>query len=178
MSIRVIKTPSILLMVVAALSCAVGCANDKKVMAVADQMHTGLEPAVIEDPELAAYLQKVGDRIIDSAQALDKAGYGPKSHKAEDNQWMFSDKMHFYFVNSEQLNAFTTGGEHMYVYNQLFQECQSEDELAAVMAHEYGHVYARHVEKGMDRQVGQNVGTGVAAVGGGVLGYFMGGIGG
>src|SRR5689334_4083178 len=118
-------------MVVALFVCAAGCANDKKVMAVADKMHTGLEPAVMEDQELAAYLQKVGDRIIESAQALDKEGFGPKSHKEEDNQWMFSNKMHFYFVNSETLNAFTTGGEHMYIYNQLFQECTSEDELAA-----------------------------------------------
>src|SRR5262249_24603823 len=157
---------SALLLVVVGFLFATGCANDKKVMAVADKMHTGLEPAVMEDPELAAYLQKVGDRIIESAQTLDKEGYGPKSHKEQDKQWMFSNKMHFYFVNSETLNAFTTGGEHMYIYNQLFQECESEDELAAVMAHEYGHVYARHVKKGMDRQVGQTIGTGAAAVGG------------
>jgi predicted Zn-dependent protease len=90
---------------------------------------------------------------------------------------MFSDKMHFYFVNSKTLNAFTTGGEHMYIYNELFEQCKTEDELAAVMAHEYGHVYARHVKKGMDRQVAQNVGTGAAAVGGGVVGFLLGGFG-
>jgi predicted Zn-dependent protease len=155
--------------------CAGGCATDRKVMAVADKMHTGLEPAVMEDPELAAYLQKVGDRIIETAVAMDKRGYGPKSHKSGDNQWMFSDKMHFYFVNSPTLNAFTTGGEHMYIYNGLFQECQSEDELAAVMAHEYAHVYARHVTKGMDRQLGQNVGAGVVGVGAGVAAFLLGG---
>jgi predicted Zn-dependent protease len=146
-------------------------------MAVADQVHTGLEPAVMEDEELSAYLQKVGDRIIETAVAMHERGYGPKSHKSGDNQWMFSDEMRFYFVNSQTLNAFTTGGEHMYIYNGLFQQCQSEDELAAVMAHEYAHVYARHVTKGMDRQLGQNVGTGVLAVGAGVAGFFLGGFG-
>jgi predicted Zn-dependent protease len=155
--------------------CAGGCATDKKVMAVADQAHTGLKPAVMEDPELAEYLQKVGDRIIETAVEMDRKGYGPKSHKSEDNRWMFSDKMRFYFVNSQTLNAFTTGGEHMYIYNGLFQECQSEDELAAVMAHEYGHVYARHVTKGMDRQLGQNVGTGVVAAGAGIAAFVLGG---
>lgn len=148
-----------------------GCANDKKVMAQADQMHTGLKPAVMNDQELSQYLQKVGDRIIEAAQQLDKEGYGPKSHKSEDNAWMFSDKMQFHFVNSKTMNAFTTGGEHMYIYNELFQQCKSEDELAAVMAHEYGHVYARHVEKGMDRQLGTMVAAGAAGVGG----YFLGG---
>jgi predicted Zn-dependent protease len=168
--------PVTLLLLFAAATA--GCANDQKVMAVADQMHTGLEPAVMHDPELSAYLQKVGDRIIESAREMDKEGYGPGSHKSgESASWMFSDKMHFYFVNSKTLNAFTTGGEHMYIYNELFEQCKTEDELAAVMAHEYGHVYARHVKKGMDRQVGQNVGTGVAAVGGGVVGFLLGGFG-
>src|SRR4051812_17690549 len=169
-----------LLAVTLLLLAATGCANDKKVMAVADQMHTGLEPAVMHDPELSAYLQKVGERIIESARELDKQGYGPESHKSDksgENAWMFSDKMHFYFVNSKTLNAFTTGGEHMYIYNELFEQCKTEDELAAVMAHEYGHVYARHVKKGMDRQLGQNVGTGVAAVGGGIAGFLLGGLG-
>jgi predicted Zn-dependent protease len=156
---------------------ATGCANDQKVMAVADQMHTGLEPAVVHDPQLSAYLQQVGDRIIEAARDLDKQGYGPESHKSGDNGWMFSDKMQFHFVNSKTLNAFTTGGEHMYIYNELFAQCKTEDELAAVMAHEYGHVYARHVKKGMDRQSGQNVGTGVAAVGGGVVGFLLGDMG-
>src|SRR5262249_37872421 len=50
------------------------------------------------------------------------------------------------------VNAFTTGGDHMYVYNALFQMCKDEDELAAGMSHEYGHVYGRHVAKGVDRQ--------------------------
>jgi predicted Zn-dependent protease len=60
--------------------------------------------------------------------------------------------MRFHFVNSKTLNAFTTGGEHMYIYTALFQQCKTEDELAAVMAHEFAHIYGRHVHKGMNRQ--------------------------
>jgi predicted Zn-dependent protease len=88
---------------------------------------------------------------------------------------MFSNKMKFHFVNSKTLNAFTTGGEHMYIYSELFHQCKTEDELAGVMAHEYAHVYARHVKNGMDRQLGQQVGTGVVAVGAGVASFFLGG---
>jgi predicted Zn-dependent protease len=74
-------------------------------------------------------------------------------------------------VNSETLNAFTTGGEHMYIYTGLFRQCKSEDELAAVMAHEFAHIYGRHVQKGMNRQMGL---AGAALVAGGA-GYAAGG---
>src|SRR4051794_30895179 len=97
-----------------------GCANDKKVMAAAEGAQQQLKPAVMEDAQLQAYLQKVGERIIQTAAAMDKEGFGPKSHKSssDDNAWMFSDKMRFYLVNSKDLNAFTTGGDYMYVYNE------------------------------------------------------------
>jgi predicted Zn-dependent protease len=74
-------------------------------------------------------------------------------------------------VNSKTLNAFTTGGTHIYIYNALFQLCANEDELAAVMAHEYGHIYCRHVDKGMNRQYGVLAASALA----GGAGYVMGG---
>ena len=148
-----------------------GCAKDSQVINQASQMNTELKPAIIQDPELAGYLQQVGDRIIATAKELDQQGYGPKSHKSEKSDWMFSSNMKFYFVNSKTLNAFTTGGEQMYIYNELFLQCKSEDELAAVMAHEYGHVYARHVGKGMNRQY--TALAAAAALGG--AGYVAGG---
>src|SRR3954466_4548046 len=84
---------------------------------------------------------------------------------------MFGKEMKFHFVNSKTLNAFTTGGEHMYIYTQLFETARTEDELAAVMAHEFGHVYARHVAKGMNRQYAALAAA--AALGG--AGYVAGG---
>lgn len=129
-----------------------GCATDKSIISQAANVHTELQPAVMTDPELSAYLQKVGQRIIATAHEMDQQGYGPKSHKSEDSQWMFGQGMKFHFVNSDTLNAFTTGGEHMYIYTELFEQCESEDELAGVMAHEYAHVYGRHVAKGTNRQ--------------------------
>lgn len=140
---------ALLLLIPVVTGCQV---SDRKVLDQANEFHGQLSKAVIEDPQLANYLQKLGDRIIDSAKELDAQGYGPKTHKQEDDDWMYSQEMKFHFVNSKTLNAFTTGGEHMYIYTQLFLECQTEDELAAVMAHEYGHVYCRHVQKGMQRQ--------------------------
>ena len=77
---------------------------------------------------------------------------------------MFSDDLRFHLVASDTLNAFTTGGEHMYVYTQLLANCRSEDELAAVVAHEYAHVYGRHVHKGMNRQYAVLGGAVAAAI--------------
>jgi predicted Zn-dependent protease len=150
---------------------ATGCASDAQVMQAASGMHQQLEPAVIEDPELAQYLQQVGERIISSAKDLSQQGYGPKSHKSADTNWMFGEKMRFHFVNSNTLNAFTTGGEHMYIYTELFEQARTEDELAGVMAHEYAHIYARHVGKGMNRQYGAMAAA--AALAG--AGYLYGG---
>ncbi len=148
-----------------------GCATDKAVISQAQDVHQGLAPAVMSDPQLSGYIQAVGDRVIDTAKELDRQQYGPDSHRSEQSDWMFSNKMQFHLVNSKTLNAFTTGGEHMYIYSALFEQCQSEDELAAVVAHEYGHVYGRHVQKGMNRQ---KVMLGVA-VGAGAAGYVAGG---
>jgi predicted Zn-dependent protease len=149
---------------------SVGCATDKQVIGQANQFHQGLEPAVVTDATLSDYIQKVGDRIISAARDLDKQGYAPGGHKKENSSWMFSG-MQFHFVNSQTLNAFTTGGNHMYIYTALFLTCDTEDELAAVMSHEFAHVYCRHVQSGMNRQMM----TMAAAAGAGAVGYAAGG---
>ncbi len=146
----------------------IGCAHDAEVVSQAQQVHTQLAPAVMQDADLAGYLQSVGNRIVSAGQQMDKQGLAPKKHKSEDSSWMYSGKMKFHLVNSSTLNAFTTGGEHMYVYNALFQKCRTEDELAAVMAHEYAHVYCRHIAQSMDRQKGF-LGLALAGAGAGAL---------
>lgn len=149
-----------------------GCASDRQVISQAADVHKSLEPAVVQDEVLANYIQEVGDRILEQASRMSASGKAPKKHYEGDNGWMFGEGMRFHFVNSKTLNAFTTGGEHMYIYTQLFVECQTEDELAAVMAHEFAHIYGRHVQKGMDRQIATLVG---GALVGGAAGYALGG---
>ena len=92
----------------------------------------------------------MGDRIAEAARAASSQRLGPEAHFEEDSAWMFSTD-EFHLVSSDQLNAFTTGGSHMYIFAQLLVSCRTEDELAAVMAHEFAHVYCRHVHNGMDR---------------------------
>jgi predicted Zn-dependent protease len=149
-AMRLHATLSALLFLVLVPFVAAGCATDSSVRAQAADANKELEPAILNDAELVGYMQDIGKRIVASAKERDAAHDGPKTHFEEKNDWMFSTE-EFHLVNSKQLNAFTTGGTHLYIYTQLMQQCASEDELAAVMSHEYAHVYSRHVHKGVDR---------------------------
>jgi predicted Zn-dependent protease len=148
---------------------AVGCATDKSIIAQAASTHKELEPAVMTDPELSRYVQQVGDRVVLSARELVQNGYKKDRIYKEDPSWMF-DEVQFHLVNSETLNAFTTGGTHVYLYSQLFETTKNEDEFAAVVSHEFAHIVARHVAKGTDRQYASLGFAAAAAVGGYALG--------
>ena len=149
-----------------------GClASDKQVVQQASAFNDGIKPAEIRNAQINPYLQQIGDRIVAVAKKMDAQGVGPKTHFAKgDRSWMFQD-LHWELVNSKTINAFTTGGHYVYIYDALYQMCKNEDELAAVMAHEYGHIYCRHVQKGTGRQEALAVASLVA----GGAGYVAGG---
>jgi predicted Zn-dependent protease len=161
------------LMLLATVLCLTGCkVSDSQVVEQANGMHGQIAPAVITDERLRSYVQAIGDRVVDAARA--EYEEDEAIHKLVTKQggyeWMFED-IQFHLVNSDTMNAFTTGGKHVYLYSELFQTSKTEDEFAAVVAHEYGHILGRHVGKGMERQY--NVMA--LAVGAGVAGYALGG---
>jgi predicted Zn-dependent protease len=59
----------------------------------------------------------------------------------------------FYLIEDKTLNAFTIPGGHVYIFRGLYDKLD-DDELAAVMAHEIGHVNARHIVKKMQASLG------------------------
>ena len=159
-------------LIIATLICG-GCSvSDSSVIEKAKGFDDGIRAAEIKDGDVNGYLQKIGGRIIQAAKDSDAAHFGPDSHfnASEKQDWMFQG-IQFHLVNSKTLNAFTTGGEHVYIYNELFQLCKNEDELAAVMSHEFGHIYCRHVHKGTTRQYAIIA----SSLGLGGLGYLVGG---
>ena len=163
-----IRTLITLSLSLAALSLT-GCATDNKVIAQANEQQDQLEPAIITDAQVQTFMDRIGQRIVASAKELDAQGVGPKSHKnGEDSSWMFKD-VKFQMVNSDTLNAFTTGGHYVYVYSELFKLCKNEDEFAAVCAHEFAHIYCRHVQAGIRRNMTILGGAAAAAVGGAAL---------
>lgn len=55
----------------------------------------------------------------------------------------------FQVVDSDQVNAFATMGGYVYVTTGLVRLADNEAQLASVMAHEIGHIAARHAVKQM-----------------------------
>ncbi|KUG23867.1 peptidase, m48 family [hydrocarbon metagenome] len=58
---------------------------------------------------------------------------------------------HFLVLNSDDINAFATPGGHIFVTRGLIRCCKTEDALAAVLAHEIGHVQLRHGMKAIEK---------------------------
>jgi len=54
---------------------------------------------------------------------------------------------HFTVLDNDQINAFATPGGYLFFYTGILRMMESEDELAAVMAHEISHVVGRHSVK-------------------------------
>ncbi|KRG72049.1 M48 family metallopeptidase [Pseudoxanthomonas dokdonensis] len=70
------------------------------------------------------------------------------------------------FVDPEP-NAFALPGGKVGVYTGIFTVAKNQDQLAAVLGHEIGHVIARHHEERITRQLGtqQLLGLGAAVAG-------------
>ena len=70
----------------------------------------------------------------------------------------------FYVVNSGQVNAFAIPGGHVYLNRGLIERSERLAELAGVVAHEIGHVEARHGVEQMQRAQAANAGYAVATI--------------
>ncbi|HJQ84038.1 MAG TPA: M48 family metallopeptidase [Candidatus Binatia bacterium] len=58
----------------------------------------------------------------------------------------------FHVVDSPEVNAFALPGGPIYVNSGLIELCETEDQLAAVIAHEMSHVAARHTTEMLTTQ--------------------------
>ncbi|MDP5052599.1 MAG: M48 family metalloprotease, partial [Congregibacter sp.] len=83
------------------------------------------EGAFYEDPELQAYVDKIGQRLVAQSNMSDRT---------------FS----FSVIDAPEINAFATPGGFIYVNRGLIGYLNSEAELAGVIGHEIAHVAARH----------------------------------
>jgi predicted Zn-dependent protease len=57
----------------------------------------------------------------------------------------------FLVLDSDDINAFATPGGHIFITRGLLRCCRAEDSLAAVLAHEIGHVQLRHGMKAIEK---------------------------
>lgn len=101
-----------------------------------------------DDLRLQQYVNEVGQRTA-------KVGQRP------DLQYFFT------VLDSEEINAFTTGGGYVYITRGIMNYLNSEAELAAVLGHEIGHITARHPVK-------QQTQSTLSGIGAAAIGIFTG----
>lgn len=113
------------------------------------------DPTYVDDPELSQYLTTMGRKL---------AAFAPG---AVPDVEMFG-------VRDPEINAFAMPGGYIGVNTGLIVSSGSESELAAVLAHEIGHVVQRHIARGMTQQ-NQNGMVMLASLAGALLAALAGG---
>jgi len=106
-------------------------------MNVAEQVES--EMTLLEDPQVIGYVRTVGARV--AAQA-----------ERQDIEYVFN-----VIDAPDQINAFAIPGGWIYIFTGLLKEMQTEAELAAVLAHEVGHIAERHSMEQLTRQFGFSI---------------------
>ncbi|MER1967811.1 M48 family metalloprotease [Castellaniella sp. GW247-6E4] len=113
------------------------------------------DPTYIADPDINQYLTALG---------RDLAAHAPQP---------LEQRITVFPVRDPQINAFAMPGGYIGVNSGLVYAAQSESELAAVLAHEIGHVMQRHIARGISQQ-SQSTGIMVASMVGALLAALAG----
>ena len=93
---------------------------------------------VLNDTQVQAYVANVGKRVAGVADRKDV-------------------KYTFKVLDSNEINAFACPGGFIYIYKGLMKQMDNEAQLAAVLAHEVGHVVARHSMKRLQAAYGYGI---------------------
>lgn len=101
--------------------------SEDQELAIGRKTHAEIikEYGIYPDTELAHYIQRVGDRVA------------AQSHRS-------NLIYRFTLLNTPEVNAFALPGGYIYITRGILAYLNTEDELAAVLGHEIGHVTARH----------------------------------
>ncbi|HET7932389.1 MAG TPA: M48 family metalloprotease [Rhodanobacteraceae bacterium] len=88
---------------------------------------------VLDDPQVDQYLHTLGYRLA-------SASADPTQHYT------------FTLLNIPEINAFATFGGYVFIFARMVTITQSQDELAAVMAHELAHISQHHLQRSLEDQ--------------------------
>ena len=131
-----------------AVSCAVNPVTGKKqlmFMSVAQEVQLGAE----YDPQIiAAFGEYKNDQILQLLQArADEMGLISHQPKL---------KYHVKILDSPVVNAFAVPGGYIYMTRGILAQFNNEAEMIGVLAHEMGHITARHsASRQSKQQIGQ-----------------------
>ncbi len=107
----------------------------------------------IEDDEIVKYINDVGYHIVECLP-------NPLPYN-----------FRFYVIDNPIPNAFAVPGGYIFVHRGIIEIMDNEGELASILAHEIGHIQARHIAKRIARSKVLNI-TMLAAM---LAGMFLGG---
>ncbi len=93
---------------------------------------------VLNNAQVQSYVRAVGDKV---AKVCDRKDV----------------KYTFKVLDNEEINAFACPGGFIYIYKGLMKKMDNEAQLAAVLAHEVGHVVARHSVKRLQAIYGYSI---------------------
>ncbi len=105
--------------------------------------------AYLNDPEVNAYLNELGQRILNANPSI-------------------RERFEFFALGDPSVNAFAMPGGYVGVNMGLILLTQSESELAGVLSHEISHVTQKHYARMMDDQR-KNAWMGIAGLAAAVL---------
>jgi hypothetical protein len=106
--------------------------------AIAEQIQRDFR--VIDDDEVTGHLRRIGERVVKHLPPTKL-------------------RFQFFLVDLPEANAFVLPGGRIYVSRKMVAFAQSEDELAAVIAHEIGHLVARQQSVSMTRRLKEALGV-------------------
>src|SRR5450755_2645530 len=114
-----------------------------------------LSGGFLSDPEVNGYLNELGNRLVTSIPGA-------------------PFDFEFFAVNDASINAFALPGGFVGVNTGLILLCQSESELASVLAHEISHVTQHHIARSVAKQKDAMLAT-IAALAAAILAARVGG---
>ncbi|MFH1777207.1 MAG: M48 family metallopeptidase [Candidatus Omnitrophota bacterium] len=90
---------------------------------------------VLEDIEVQNRVSEIGRRIVAVCDRQDISYY-------------------FKVLDEDEKNAFALPGGYVYIFSGLMKDIENDSELATVLAHEVGHIAAKHAVKRMQAALG------------------------
>ena len=101
-----------------------------------------------QDQKLQNYISEIGQKVVQDTERPDV-------------------KYQFFLLDSPIVNAFALPGGYIYLTRGLMALSNSESEMAAVLAHEAGHITGRHSAERYSRSVATSIGATIlsAAIG-------------
>jgi predicted Zn-dependent protease len=134
----------------AASACGTLSIADEQQLARQFEAQARGEFRFVRDPVIAEYVDRIGQRIV--------AASGPQPFAYR-----------FSVIDDPEINAFAGPGGQIYVQTGTILGARNVAELAAVIAHEVGHVVERHIAENYNKQRAADVGRKAAVLGGALV---------